>query len=505
MNYRICSFVLLLLVASSTTAQEKGFLFTSTDTDHSWLAKDAVETKSGNFILGARNDWGNEALLLKLSPEGILLDEQILTAEDTTMLLTNVFYMPNGHYDDYVLLCPCEPNDGGTPGLIFIRFDDDLNVTLRKAVSCPFVEQGECFFSWSAIIMDSLVFVSFTVQQVDLPHQKSIVLAEMNSYGDFAHSKQLDSISSVCNLFKNRQNKISLFGNLSQSHMGILTFNESLQFVKRDSIFQWTEPEGFCGDLCRYYITDIINSQAVMLPNSSYMVSARLRESLSHANGYPYKDDQSVILAKYDSSFHQPEKMILTEHMNDSTEYPAFFRSFDYRNTEKSDCEVFQCSILNEHPQLGLLQPFPTGIVVTKADQDLNIVWKKRYLTDGNYQAMTINATSDGGCLVFGSVGDSQGQRFTLFALKINAEGFVGLDEFQEENMAFVYPNPSNGIIRISGVEADKTLIYNTLGQHVISFRGNETNVETLTRGVYLMRITDVDGKTQTLRVVITK
>jgi hypothetical protein len=97
------------------------------------------------------------------------------------------------------------------------------------------------------------------------------------------------------------------------------------------------------------------------------------------------------------------------------------------------ECEVFQCVILNERPQFGLLQPYPTGIVVAKTDQDLNVVWKKRFLRDGNYQAMTIDATADGGCLVVGSVGDYQAQRLDVFALKINADGFVGLEEIKEE------------------------------------------------------------------------
>jgi hypothetical protein len=224
---------------------------------------------------------------------------------------------------------------------------------------------------------------------------------------------------------------------------------------------------------------------------------------LFHANGYPYKNDQSVILAKYENDFHLPENMLITEHMNDSVEYPAFYRSMDFRETEEAKCEVFQCAILNEFPQYGLIQPYPTGIVVTKTDQDLSVEWKKRFLRDGNYQAMVISATADGGCLVAGSQGNFQAQRFDVFALKIDADGTVGLDEIQEENMAFVYPNPAKETIRIGGMEAKETQVYNTLGQCVLSFCGNEASVSNLSAGVYLLRVFDRESTVHVLRFVV--
>ena len=177
----------------------------------------------------------------------------------------------------------------------------------------------------------------------------------------------------------------------------------------------------------------------------------------------------------------------------------------DFRETDEMRCEVFQCAILNEIPQYGLLQPYPTGIVVTKTDQDLNVEWKNRFLRDGNYQAIAINATADGGCLVVGSLGDYQAQRFDVFALKINADGTMGLDEIKEENKDYVYPNPARETIRIGGVEAEETVVCNTLGQRVMYFRGNEASVKALVGGVYLLKVTDIDNKTQTVRVVVDK
>ena len=101
--------------------------------------------------------------------------------------------------------------------------------------------------------------------------------------------------------------------------------------------------------------------------------------------------------------------------------------------------------------------------------------------------------------------GDFQEAMVVVFSLKINADGTVGLDEIQEEDMAFVYPNPAKETVRVGGVEAVETEVYNASGQRVMNFRGNEANVEALADGIYILRITDDKGLTQTLRMVVNK
>ena len=497
--------LLLWLIGSlSLPAQEKGFLFTFVDAEHSWSARDAVETESGDYIIGAWDYVGHDALLWKLSSDGGLLDQMYISAEDTTVYLSNVLYMPDGQNGDFVAFCPCEPVDGAMASLLFIRFDDDLNVTMRKVVSCPFIEQDEHFFSIKALSVDTCIYAAFTMQQGSLPTYKSITLTTLNSRGDFLNCQRLDSIGNVCSLFcpSERSNRIGLFGP-SNGNMAIQLFDEALSLVKSETLYQWTAPEGNNGEFCLYYIIDAINSQALMLPNGSFMVSSRLNETLLHSNGYPYKHDRSVILARYGNDFQQPENLLITEHMNDSIEYPAFFRSLDFRKTGEVGCDVFQCCILHELPQYGLIQPYPTGLVVTKADQNLNVEWKKRFLRDGIYQAMTINATADGGCLVVGSVGDYQAQIFGIFALKINAEGTVGTDEILVEDMASVYPNPVKETLKIGGVEVLEVQIYNTLGQLVKTAQNTtEVSLEGLPQGVYLLRVTLEGGKVFSDKVV---
>ena len=501
----ILFFVFFLGIVSLLEAQKATFFFSFSEGNHSWHTTDAIETFSGDFVISAYDTWSDESVLLKLSSEGEILSKTIIVAEDTAIYAYGLIRVQNENSCEYGLLCPSHPRNSSTAALLFVRFDENLNITYRRAIPCAFFGDGNSFFDAEFLLLDTYIFGALTSKQSNSPN--SIFLTKFDLDGNLLECQkwERDSLSSVCNLFHVEEDKIGLFGRFTPSHMGFLAFNDSLQLISRDSISQWTNPEGGVGDFCLYHIGDMVNSQAAMLPDGSHLVSARLSENLFHPNGYPYKNDQSVILAKYENGFHQPDNMFVTEHMNDSVEYPAFHRSMDFRETAEMKCEVFQCSILNEFPQFGLQQPFPTGISVIKADQNLNVEWKRRYLRDGNYQAMVINATADGGCLVVGSIGDYQAQRFDVFALKINADGTVGLDEVQEEDAAFVYPNPAKEIIRIGGVEAKETMVYNSLGQCVMSFRGNEANVEDLSAGVYLLRITNCDGLMQTLCLVIDK
>ena len=78
----------------------------------------------------------------------------------------------------------------------------------------------------------------------------------------------------------------------------------------------------------------------------------------------------------------------------------------------------------------------------------------------------------------------------------------TGVEENRFE--AVVYPNPANGVVRIEGVEVDEVRVYNALGQMVkIVRRTNEIDVADLVKGIYLLRITDAEGKSHTARVVV--
>ena len=270
-------------------------------------------------------------------------------------------------------------------------------------------------------------------------------------------------------------------------------YDDSLRLKKNYNITNIYEDDG----IGHVYGGDIKASNSMMIAshNEGYFISSRLYEYTTSTN------DQASFLAKTDSSFVIQSQYCIIGHFNDTIEAPAFFKSVDVNG----EGMVFQCSMQNLNYGSWPYGSNGTHLVVTKTDLDLNVLWQKRFMRDGNiYSAFQTMATSDGGCLILGNVYDHNPELYQdVFALKINADGTVGLDEIQEENMAFVYPNPAKETIRIGGVEAEETDVYNTLGQRVMNFRGNEASVVALTTGTYVLRVTDIDNKNHTLRVVV--
>ena len=83
-----------------------------------------------------------------------------------------------------------------------------------------------------------------------------------------------------------------------------------------------------------------------------------------------------------------------------------------------------------------------------------------------------------------------------------------GIEAVGENNgtafLLSVYPNPTNGVVRIEGVVADEVQVYNALGQMVKTVRGtNEIDLSGLVDGVYLVRIMDSKGVSQTERITV--
>lgn len=79
----------------------------------------------------------------------------------------------------------------------------------------------------------------------------------------------------------------------------------------------------------------------------------------------------------------------------------------------------------------------------------------------------------------------------------------TAIAENKEPEMV-VYPNPANEMVTICGHEVSEVQVYNTLGQMVKTAKNaNEINVSDLPEGIYLFRITDMDGKLYTNRVAV--
>lgn len=77
------------------------------------------------------------------------------------------------------------------------------------------------------------------------------------------------------------------------------------------------------------------------------------------------------------------------------------------------------------------------------------------------------------------------------------------LQEFSTAEIQ-IFPNPANGVVKIEGVIANEVRVFNALGQVMKTVRGtNEIEVADLVKGIYLLRITDAEGRNHTERLVV--
>jgi len=71
----------------------------------------------------------------------------------------------------------------------------------------------------------------------------------------------------------------------------------------------------------------------------------------------------------------------------------------------------------------------------------------------------------------------------------------LSIDSHAEKELT-IYPNPTNGMVNIEGANVAQVQVYNLLGQKLRTFSNtNRINVGDLPKGVYLLRITDKEGK----------
>ncbi len=497
-------FVLFLLGKQSMFPQEKGFLSIIRDEGGMSMEPiDVVETASGGYLIIANDYHNTKSKIIQLDVDGFVETETDIVLADTLLRLANVFSVESDNLQDscFVVIGTCRPVTGGIPAIITFVVGDDIGIRRRKVEPLLFAEQDPIAVSvmpYQGGFVSGLSFLAFGIESF---------LVRISSVGTITKWQKcdVDSLGLLSNLFAvhGAPDRIGMFAQTSISSdamAGVLVFDSSFNLERRA---YFGPLESLCenGNLIYSYLFPR-QSMMIPLPYNNYVISSKLRENEIKPNGVCEQQDESVLFVKTDADFNLQNDGVIVEHFNDTVEIPAPFRSI----VSTKDGYVFQCSIGNvNYPSAQFRRDL--HLILTKTDEDLNVVWKKRFLRDGNaYFAFSIASSSDGGCIVVGTMFDFNAeQRLDAFALKIDADGTVGVKEIQEGSMASVYPNPAKETIRMVGVKAKETKVYNVLGQHVMSFGGNEADVKALAAGIYLLRVIEANGNVQMLRAVVTK
>jgi hypothetical protein len=122
----------------------------------------------------------------------------------------------------------------------------------------------------------------------------------------------------------------------------------------------------------------------------------------------------------------------------------------------------------------------------------------------GNWYRYTVDISNYAGQEVYIAFRHFSSTGYSAICIDdIYIEGsYDGIEE--EAESIGVYPNPTRDRVVVGGMEAVEVKVYNTSGQMVKCVRGtNEIDVEGLAEGVYLLRITDADGKVYTNKITV--
>ena len=179
------------------------------------------------------------------------------------------------------------------------------------------------------------------------------------------------------------------------------------------------------------------------------------------------------------------------------------------------DGTIFHCGIDGlEVPNQGYMHPTSSHIVISKFDNDLNLLWRRYYgVNDNLYNINGIQSTEDGGCILTGY--HAKAPRYPTYysyILKVDENGYDAIGE-NTESLAkpyFCYPNPAQDIVYIEfspNVNCQSVEIY-TLDGHMVetchgaSLQNNAIDISNLNSGVYLLKMRMADGKEFAERIV---
>lgn len=178
------------------------------------------------------------------------------------------------------------------------------------------------------------------------------------------------------------------------------------------------------------------------------------------------------------TNFHTPNILMLTETAFDAD--PALEIAYSYYNDELADSVLYESSIIKENGTSLLTVPGAVSVYLSRIDG-----------YDDKLIALMLSvsiATYDYGGAVY----------------SINPT--MAVRSFSKDAPS-VYPNPASDIVHIRSAKAiDSATVYNTSGQAVLETRSaDEVDVSMLAAGMYMLRLTDVDGTSTIIKILVTR
>ena len=479
--------------------------------EKSFCASAAVETEDSCLIIAVYDYYGGAGELEKLSSEGVML-KRLPISDDNVFSGVDGLYHDPWYSDSFYAIGHVTRWDEQITKLFVMHFSEDLDLLDWKEVDLP-GEYHQFSMSRSLLTKEGDFLYATSLGPQNAYHRLYMRIALDGTLMKFYEETEGCGSSVMINaIFEFPEgNRFGEYRNSYReqeyitSQQRLFGFDDNFVF---DTIHEYGSIYQMFGDSI-YIISNssVANGTSKSLNDSVLLFSDRAFEEWNNGvSGTTYGTDHSTILFSTDLDGNIKKYLVIGSR-NDTTEVPFPFNAIDIAKTDPTDEKqiyhgCFGCS--------GIPSFSPYNIILTKTDENLNVIWQKSYTHPTRFlQATNLSVTNDGGCIIVGGAFDYSSNHFDMFILKVNTSGYLDIGEVVVQKLCpYTYwPNPAQDQLHLQyspDTKPTQIELYDLQGRWVRTQRNDLEHIgmEGLPVGTYTMRVTLEDGKIFTDKVV---
>jgi len=447
------------------------------------MPTDAIETPDGGYIIAAKQGdrylYSYHTLLIKLNQFGDTVKTLTLSNKSGNCYIYDLMRSDDGNYFGV----GSSQMDSSEMSVWMIKIDTDLNILFDKKYhsNCQDISLVNGLRNYNGEILlygdgltDWINYYDLFILRVN-QNGDSI---RFNIYPDPSNQHALSMIemtdtSGYCMMILGRY-QINLY-----SWGQFLRFDNDLNVTNIDSI---------PGKFLLYY-----NSLAI---GKNFLFTGIKVISIPNQS----EPAEKLGIMKLDSSYQVLTEYSVGSDSSDSLSYPGYIHNLDSADIHN----IYYGGTFNQDNNVFLSQK-KSWFLLAKFDTNLNLKWEKYYGGDCYYGLWSVNATSDGGCLLSGTTYDylTQDNERDIFIIKVDSNGlYTGTYDLPAGIIkeAIIYPNPGTDhcFIDLGGQYLFASLtIYDLNGNicinQVLSRHKNKVITSHLPAGIYFYTITTSD------------
>ena len=474
---RLILFILIFTISNLAYSQTS---FVTRYGEYAGEIPNCIKQMGNNYFIGLQYDYGQvsfwrHAKMLKLDKQGQVLSE--ITFSDTDSSYAEIDQIIQLNDSEFLTIGGCKQYGASNTNIWVMKMDTALNIIWDK----KFITNSAFTTNISvAENQNSNLVIGSGLTTGSPYYSQSILLLEITKQGDSIQSRYYTdgnpySMDIQSLIFINGQYKAFVEGYSAFTPHG--SYSQILNLDTELSLIEINRTP---------YEMDI------------YMTAQNIDIDRYYLTGkfYSSSTDHDVVIAKL-SNNEDSLAYNNADHPGQVNDYTGWKKSLSFAH--------------NNSIYTGGTGNYTTGfycsstarvLMLSNYDSLLNCRWTRFYGSDTScYTLSTLEATSDGGCIIGGMIYTPSQPERMLDAVFIKVDS-LGLYTELVENVsiqthdAFVYPNPGFDIVNIQSgpqIAGSEFIMYDVHGKQVLNMTLNTTlmqmDVTRFTEGTYLWQI----------------